>query len=115
MSQNHIAQLAAAAEQSAERIRQLEATRADHGEGRRRQFTNMKHMEPKHFAGKDEENYKDWAKLLKNFLNTQKKGFTKALEWAEEHHGKIDNDDIELMSWEQAAEANEALYDYLCN
>ena len=95
----------------------LEALRKERSEGRdgkSRRLINTKNLEPKHFGGKDEENYKEWAKAMKNFLNTQKSGFRKILEWAEESANVIDEDDVDLMMWEHATEANEALYDYLC-
>ena len=47
-----------------------------------RRLISTKNLEPRHFGGKDDEHYKEWAKSVKNFLNAQRLGFRKTLEWA---------------------------------
>ena len=125
-SQQHVARLAAAIDalrnESSQAVSDLRRQlvlaqqvdpREDQRAGKGKKIINIKNFEPKSFGGKDEENYKEWAKSVKNFLNVQQRGFRKVLESAEEQTKPIDADDVELMSWENAAEADEALYDYL--
>ena len=88
----------------------------DDRRGKGRKIITVKNLEPKKFAGKDDEDFKEWSKSVKNFLNSQTRGFRKVLEWAEERTTPIDEDDVDLLTWDNgpnAAEASEALYDYL--
>ena len=127
-SQQHVARLGAALDtlrnESSTAVANLRAqleaqTRAEDrhvdGGGKGKKLIHTKTLEPKKFAGKDEEDYKEWAKSIKNFLNAQTRGFRKILEWAEECTTAVDADDIELLVWDgvNVVDANEALYDYL--
>ncbi len=88
LSQQHVGRLGAALDElrseSSTAIANLRSTlealrkeRSEGRDGKSRRPINTKNLEPKHFGGKDEENYKEWAKAMKNFLNTQKSGFRK--------------------------------------
>ena len=117
-SQQHVARLAAALDETRKdtstAIANLNRLIQEKGNSNGKKFISSKNIDPQNFTGKDSENYKEWAKHVKNYLNTQKRGFRKALEFAEKQGTEIEEDDVELMAWEHAAEADEALYDYLC-
>ena len=85
-SQQHVARLATALDElrtsSSDAITNLSRIMQEgtgKGVEKKKQMIYMKHVDPQKFAGRDNENYKEWAKHVKNFLNAQQRGFRKAL------------------------------------
>ena len=74
---------------------------------------NLKHFEPKVFAGKDNEDIKPWAKKMRAYCNAKKAGYKVAMEWAEVQKEKITDNDLDLMQWEHAARADSELHEFL--
>ncbi len=76
-------------------------------------LVNSKSFEPKIFTGGHNENFRSWAKTVKNFCNSQRHGFRQALEWAEREKDQIDQNDLDMLSWPHVNAANTTLYDML--
>ena len=76
-------------------------------------FVNVKVFEGGKFTGAAKESLKTWAKKIKIFLNAQHRGMRKALELAEEAASKVNINDLGLVDWEFAVDANEKLHDFL--
>ena len=72
---------------------------------------DMKTLQPETFRGRHHEPFKPWARKVKAFLNAKRTGFRKALEWAEAQPAEIR--DLEAISWEHSAAADEKLHDFL--
>ena len=70
-------------------------------------------MDPKIFSGNTDEDYTKWAKRVKAYCNTQKAGFRRAPEWAEEQTEQIDADDMTMNNRADAEVADGKLRDLL--
>ena len=78
------------------------------------ELLNLKHLEPKTFAGAKDDSYKSWSKKLKTYCNARKDGFRKALEWAEKEEHTVDMD-IMNATWDWARTGNTKFHDLLMN
>ena len=74
-----------------------------------------KDVKPQFFNGGPKEDFKEWAKKTKTFLNLKCDTFRVALTWAECQTEKIDHNDHEFQSWRDRDEGNPKLHDYLCS
>ena len=74
-----------------------------------------KDVKPQFFSGGPKEDFKEWAKKTKTFLNLRCDTFRAALTWAECQTEKIDHSDHEFQSWRNKDEGNPKFHDYLCS
>ena len=114
MAQNRVSQ------EQAQKIVNLEAAVGQmsmgggHGGGDQHiKLIDLKTMAPKSFAGKPEEPFKAWAKIVRSYCNASRPGFRKFLKWIEGQNDRVNPEDLGGFDWRYKNVANEVLYDFL--
>ena len=74
-----------------------------------------KDVKPQFFNGGPTEEFKNWAKKTKTFLNMKCDTFRATLTWAEAETTKIDDQSMQAQNWRDQEEGNPKLHDYLCS
>ena len=87
----------------------------DGGAREKMRLISERDLKPTFFKGEKGEDFREWAKKTKLFLNLKCNSFRAALTWAEQQQGRITDQDIAQQRWPDQAEGNPKLYDYLCS
>ena len=74
-----------------------------------------KDIKPGFFNGGPKEDFKEWAKKTKMFLNLKCDTFRAVLTWAEQQKDQITDEDVDLLDWRDRREGDTKLHDYLCS
>ena len=74
-----------------------------------------KDIKPGFFNGGPKEDFKEWAKKTKTFLNLKCDTFRAILTWAEQQKDQITDEDVDLLDWRDRREGDTKLHDYLCS
>ena len=90
-----------------------EAQRLGQGGDRRINLIDIKTMSPGSFSGKHREHFKEFARKFKAYCDGRCKGYKKALKWAELQKTPISTEDVALLEWPVAEEADTALTNLL--